>query len=110
MWETNDFFAQTLDFLPIHHFEKYLGPEFFQNSLSYRMRNRPMLTTVLRRVGEFNTSLIACLKLSKKLIITRSRQEKKTLSQIRNLAPSGPSNTYLYHLVQTSPLKHKKNM
>ena len=28
MRETNNFFAQTLDFLPICHFEKYLGPVF----------------------------------------------------------------------------------
>ena len=28
MREMNDFFAQTLDFLPIRHFEKYLGPVF----------------------------------------------------------------------------------
>ena len=28
MRETNDFFAQTLDFLPIRHFEKYVGPVF----------------------------------------------------------------------------------
>ena len=49
---------------------------FFQSLLSYRMRNRPTLTTVLRRVGEFNTSLIARLKLPKKSIITRSQQEK----------------------------------
>ena len=41
------------------------------------MRNgRATLTTVLRRVGEFNTSLIARLKLPKKSIITRSRHEK----------------------------------
>ena len=40
------------------------------------MRNRPTLTTVLRRVGEFNTSLIAHLKLPKKSIITRSQHEK----------------------------------
>ena len=36
---------------------------FFQSLLSNRMRTRPALTTVLRRVGEFNTSLIARLKL-----------------------------------------------
>ena len=40
------------------------------------MRNRPTLTIVIRRVGEFNTSLIARLKLPKKSIITRSRLEK----------------------------------
>ena len=28
MQETNNFFTQTLDFLPILHFEKYLGPVF----------------------------------------------------------------------------------
>ena len=40
------------------------------------MRNSTTQTTIQRHVGEFNTSLIARLKLSKKLIITRSRQEK----------------------------------
>ena len=50
---------------------------FFKNLLLYRMSNRPTLTTVLRRMGEFNTSLIARLKLPKKSIITRSRNEKK---------------------------------
>ena len=28
MRETSDFFAEILDFLPIRHFEKYLGPVF----------------------------------------------------------------------------------
>ena len=28
MREMSDFFAQTLDFLPIRHFEKYLGSVF----------------------------------------------------------------------------------
>ena len=45
------------------------------------MRNRPTLTTVLRRVGEFNTSLIARLKLPQKIdynkIATRKKNEQK---------------------------------
>ena len=28
MQETNDLFAQILNFLPIRHFEKYVGPVF----------------------------------------------------------------------------------
>ena len=57
----------------VDHYKKL----FFQSLLSYRMRNRPTLTTVLRRVGEFNTSLIAHLKLPKKSII-QDRYTKKT--------------------------------
>ena len=59
------------------------------------MRNKPTLTTVLRRVGEFNTSLIARLKLPKKSIITRSwheENEKKTRLESTTRPPSGPSN------------------
>ena len=52
------------------------------------------LTTALRRVGEFNTSLIARLKLPKKLIITRSRHEKnekKNHLESSTRPPSGPN-------------------
>ena len=71
-----------LERLPREHKDPRSSPRwtiktiFFKNLLSYRMRNSPTLTTLLRRVGEFNTSLIASLKLPKKSIITRSRQEK----------------------------------
>ena len=39
MRETNNFFAQTLDFLPIRHFEKYLGPVFLGFSTQTPTRN-----------------------------------------------------------------------
>ena len=70
----------------------------FKNLLSYRMHKKPTLTTVLRRVGEFNTNLIARLKLPKKSIITRSRHEqnqKDNPSRILNSAPSGRVKTTL---------------
>ena len=41
------------------------------------MRNRPTLTTVIRRVGEFNTSLIARLKLPKKIDYNKIATRKK---------------------------------
>ena len=42
-----------------------------------------MLAIIQRNVGKFNTSLVARLKLQKKLIITRSRQEKNEKKNTR---------------------------
>ena len=71
--------------------------DFFQSLFSNRMRTRPSLTTVLRRVGEFNTSLIARLKLLRKIdynqiATTKKIKLKKNRCRILNAAPYGPSN------------------
>ena len=60
------------------------------------MRTRPPLTTVLRRVSEFNTSLIARLKLPRKIdynkIATTKKIKKKPVSNPQLGPFSGPSN------------------
>ena len=63
-----------------------------QSLFSNRMRTRPALTTVLRRVGEFNTSLIARLKLPKKIdynhIATTRKETKKNISNLKLGSPT----------------------
>ena len=61
------------------------------------MRTRPPLTAVLRSVGEFNSSLIARLKLPRKIdynqiATTKKIKLKKNRCRILNSAPYGPSN------------------
>ena len=50
---------------------------FFQSSFSNHMSARPPLTTVLRREGKFNTSLIARLKLPRKIYYYQIATTKK---------------------------------
>ena len=58
-----------------------LGREFDSTVVSHAQQINTDHSTKTR--GEFSTSLIARLKLPKKLIITRSRQEKKTENKNR---------------------------
>ena len=50
---------------------------FFQSLFSNLMHTRPPLTTVLRHVGEFNSSLIARLKLPRKTDYNQIATTKK---------------------------------